>query len=65
MLIDIFDAFLFGDGAVDGFVAVDGRTVEDGGDDFSIREFKEPRDDVVIVQSELVFVWDVFVELVG
>ena len=65
MLIDVFDAFLFGDGAVDGFVAVERRSVEDGGDDFPIREFKEPRDDVVIVQSELVFVWDVFVELVG
>ena len=39
--------------------------VEDGGDDFPIREFMEPRDDVVIVQGELVFVWDVFVEVVG
>ena len=39
MLIDIFDAFLFGDSAVDGFVAVD-APVEDGGDDFPIREFR-------------------------
>ena len=30
MFVDVFDAFIFGDGAVDGFVAVDGRTVEDG-----------------------------------
>jgi len=49
VFVDVFDAFIFGDGAVDGFVPVRRRAVQDGGDDFPVGEFQEPRDDVIIV----------------